>query len=155
MILDKLENASLYSGSSPRLAEAFRWLQTENLAALEEGTTTIREGELRAIVQKYETVPEAGRKLEGHRRFIDIQYIVSGRERMLVAPSEPLQPDVPYDEETDLEFFLPADRPSELIVEESMFAVFYPQDAHMPMLSVGADGSEASRVTKIVMKVAV
>jgi biofilm protein TabA len=150
MIVDTLQNVSHYSGLSERMAEAFKWLQDTNLASLSSGEHEISQG-LRAIGQQYVTVPEAGRKYEAHRRFIDIQYVIRGVERMLVQPVTSLRADDPYDADKDVVFFQPTGPRSEIVLQEGMFAVFLPQDAHMPMLAAGSQ----TEVTKVVLKVAV
>ena len=157
MIADSLENLTLYLGLGPNLDAAISWLQSTPLDELQPGTVTVRDNEIRAIVQQYETVPEAGRRYEAHRRFIDIQCVVAGAERMLVMPAPTLDPAGPYDGEKDIVFFdapgPTAGKPGrgDLTVPAGSFAVFFPGDAHMPMLQA----ETAGRVRKVVVKVAV
>ena len=151
MIVDTLANLSHYGGLTERLDVAFKWLESTNLASLDEGELKIDGDHIRAIIQRYTTVPDAGRRYEAHRQFIDIQCVVRGIERMLVQPVESLQPDTPYDSNDDVVFFVPTGSRTEIVLQADMFAVFFPQDAHMPMLAAGSP----TDVMKIVVKVAV
>jgi len=151
MIVDTLVNLSHYGGLTERLDVAFKWLESTNLASLDEGELKIDGDRIRAIVQRYTTVPDAGRRYEAHRQFIDIQCVVRGIERMLVQPVESLEPEAPYDSNDDVVFFVPAGTRTEIVLETGMFAVFFPQDAHMPMLIA----ESPSEVLKVVLKVAV
>ena len=151
MILDTLANLSHYSGLTERLDAAFQWLDSTDLAVLDDGEFEIDGEHIRAIVQRYTTVPDAGRRYEAHRRFIDIQCVVRGVERVLVQPVASLIPDTPYDSDDDIVFFAPAGTGAEIILQKNMFAVFFPQDAHMPMLIA----ESPTDVLKVVLKVAV
>jgi len=151
MIVDTLANLSHYSGLTERLDAAFQWLESTNLTALHDGEFEIDREHIRAIVQRYTTVPDEGRRYEAHRRFIDVQCVVRGVERMLVQPVTSLVPDTPYDSDGDVVFFAPAATRTEIVLQENMFAVFFPQDAHMPMLIA----ESPTDVLKVVLKVAV
>ena len=149
MILDRLENADFYRNLHPRLARAFEYLRTTNLAQLPAGRHDIAGGELFAISQEYRTKPESEGFWEAHRRYIDVQYIVAGVERMGYAPLPALTVRQTYDEEKDL---LVCDgRGDFCTVAAGSFAIFAPQDGHMPSLAVG----EPAVVRKVVIKVAV
>jgi biofilm protein TabA len=159
MIADRMENLARYRGFGPNMDEAIRWLTETDLRGIPGGEHLIRGRDVRALVQEYETVPEAGRQYEAHRRFIDIQCIVIGAERMLVMPLEELRPAGEYDPDKDVVFFDPPAAHgdaaetgrAELTVLAGAFAVFFPQDAHMPVLQAGAPAA----VKKVVVKVAV
>ena len=70
---------------------------------------------------------------------------------MLVQPVDSLKPGAPYDADDDIVFLVPEGSRAEIVLREGMFAVFFPQDAHMPMLAAGSP----AEVMKIVVKVAV
>lgn len=152
-----MENLGHHRGLGANLDEAIRWLMETDLGGIADGEHLIRGHDVRALVQEYETVPEAGRQYEAHRRFIDIQCVVTGVERMLVMPASALKPAGDYDPDRDIVFFdAPAAKGAAveaghagLVLPAGAFAVFFPQDAHMPMLQ--ADGPAAVR--KVVVKV--
>jgi len=102
-----------------------------------------------AIFQTYETKDIANAKMEGHRRYIDIQYIHSGVEQILVSPISRIVKKAEYDKERDLHFPKVADY-SNFRLTAGMACILYPEDLHAPCISVDAP----SKVQKIVIKVA-
>ncbi|MBQ1856054.1 MAG: YhcH/YjgK/YiaL family protein, partial [Anaerovibrio sp.] len=106
-----------------------------------------------AILQRYSTrLPESG-KPEAHRQYVDIQYIVRGREELGWCPLNPeLIEASPYDIEKDIVFYEKLVPGSSVVLDEGTFAVLYPADVHRPCGSV--DGKLAP-VTKVVVKIAV
>ena len=121
--------------------------------ALEIGAYPI-DGRVRAVVNRYKSSEYAEGKFENHRDYIDVQYIVSGRERIAVAPTESCKLVKEYDPAADYEMYaLEKDAaPTVLDLKAGDFAVLYPGEAHYPGLSAGG---ETSDVQKIVFKVKV
>ena len=155
MIADRMENLGRYRGLGPNLDAAISWLESTPLDELQPGTIAVRDDEIRAIVQQYETVDPAGRQHEAHRKFTDIQCVLHGVERMLVTPLGGLAPAGDYDTTDDIVFFdtpAPAHAAAcDMVVPAGHFAIFFPQDAHMPMLNADVPAT----VKKVVVKVAV
>lgn len=150
MIVDTLQRAGDYSSLHPGLAAAFSWIAKTDLKSLAPGEHPIVEG-VRAIVERYTTSREGDGKYEAHRKFIDIQCVASGEEAMLVRPLDSLETETSYDDGDDIIFLHPSGRGSRVTLTEGMFAVFFPQDAHMPGLATDAP----TDVHKVVVKVAV
>jgi len=148
LVVDSIRNASLYSGLSKGIAAGLKWLSETDLAGLELGRYELCCG-LYAMVQDYETRSQDVSMFEAHRKYIDIQYVVSGRERMGYALLETLHTTKEYSADDDA-ILLSGDG-SFLTLGESGFMIFMPQDAHMP----GIRDPEASRVRKVVVKVPV
>ena len=101
------------------------------------------------MVQEYDSRKIEDCKLEAHRKYIDIQFIVSGEEQIGVN----LLKDQPsmngYNENNDIIFF---EGDSSLVkMEAGMFAIFYPDDLHMPGVKV----DQSLKVKKVVVKVQV
>ena len=149
MIVDALKNAELYRNVLPRLAAAFDYLATFD-PATPDGKHAIDEDRVYAQVQTYATKPAAEKKWESHRRYADVQYIVSGRELIGVAPTEALAGATPYNETKDVVNYAgPSVASSTLYVEGGQFAVFFPHDGHQPGVAAGGE----SEVRKVVVKV--
>lgn len=150
MIFDRLDNSELYLPVAA-LREAFDFLLTLG-PEVEDGDYPIRGQDIFARVMRYETRPRAEGRLESHRRYIDIQAVLSGSETILWAPLAGIA-EAPYDNEADVSFHpVPVGPQSSLHLSPGLFALFLPADAHMPMLH---PGPEASRVTKVVVKISV
>jgi YhcH/YjgK/YiaL family protein len=148
MILDQLQNAAWYFGAHERLTKALRYLQNTELSHHASGRYEIEGNGIFMLVQEYETKPREKGFWEAHRQYMDIQYVASGVELMGYANLNALRVDE-YDESRD---FVPAFGEGMFFeMHAGAFAIFAPQDAHMPGIAVG----EPQPVRKIVMKVRV
>jgi len=105
-----------------------------------------------AMEQVYETKARPDGFFESHRKYIDVQVIVAGREVMEVAEISRLNVTLPYVEERDLIKYGDTAEASRLLVEPGDAVIFYPVDGHMPSLR---PGEEATLVRKTVVKVPV
>ncbi|MDF7807828.1 YhcH/YjgK/YiaL family protein [Pontiellaceae bacterium B12219] len=147
MILDTLENAAKYAGLKNGLSEGFGFLDQPDVAELKPGKYEISGDLVFAIVEKNEGRKIADGKLEAHRKYMDIQYIISGNESMGWSPRADLTGSEGYDPKRDLEFF--TDAPQSIVkVPPGSFTIFLPSDAHLPGIGTGP-------IHKIVIKVAV
>ena len=147
MILDKLENAALYMSIHAGLKKGFEYLATTDLQALTPGFHEIVDKDIFALVSEFETQGPEKCRLEAHRAYADIQFIVSGREAIGFVTLKNQEITTAYTPERDIVFFDGEATP--LILEPGMFAVFFPQDVHQPGMQV--DGPE--KVKKVVIKV--
>jgi YhcH/YjgK/YiaL family protein len=102
-----------------------------------------------AMEQSYDSKPLDRGRLESHRRHVDLQAIVEGREFIRVAGLENLTVTEDFFEDRDVCFYANSDDASSWLMRAGEVAVFFPTDVHMPSL---ADG-ESSRVYKTVVKV--
>lgn len=149
MIVDQLKNWRRYAALA-ELKPAFEFLEQHASGKdLADGRAEIDGDRLFALVQTYKPKPIRGSKFEAHRRHADVQYIAAGAERIGCAPTEALQVEVPYDFEKDIEFYAQPKRYTAIAIPAGTFAVFYPEDAHMPCCRLDSD----ARVRKIVVKV--
>ena len=83
------------------------------------------------------------------RKYIDVQFVAKGKELMGYAPLENQKVIDEYNEQNDITFF--RGEKSFVKVDEGMFAIFFPEDIHMPGIKVG----ERSQLKKVVIKVKV
>ena len=147
MIIDKIENSGLYLNLSKRIAKAFKYVDSTDFSRIEPGRYEIEDDNIFAIVNEYETKNVNDCVLEAHRKFIDIQYICSGVELIGVAPLVNQIPTKEYDETKDCAFF--NEETSFVKMTGGMFAIFFPDDLHMP----GVKTDSISKVKKVVIKV--
>lgn len=152
MIVDRLDNAGLYTSLGPRIAQAFEFLSRKDLASLPKGRNDIDSDQVYAMVQSYQPRPLDKIIWESHRKYIDVQYIVRGRERMGYVHLDAVKKVTsPYDAKNDCALY---EADGDLITYTAgMFAIFGPQDVHAPGLAP-ANGA-GGEVQKIVVKVAV
>lgn len=145
MILDHLSAAYRYTCLHPAFDAAFQFLNTAASRNLGAGRHNIVGEGLYAMVVRGEGKGENIIKLEQHRRYIDIQFQAAGSDRIGWAA---LDSDAckGYDAVRDVQF---PEQPATTIVTvpDSHFGIFFPDDAHAPMLGKGV-------LHKIVVKVA-
>ncbi|HBG49477.1 MAG TPA: YhcH/YjgK/YiaL family protein [Cyanobacteria bacterium UBA9971] len=149
MIIDKLKNASLYYGMSEKIATALKYLENTDLSEFQNGKYEIEGEDISVIVQDYNTKPLSEGRFEAHRKYIDIQYIIKGTEKMGYTNIHKLKSATEYDEEKDIIFF---DGEGDFVtVEEGFFTIFAPEDAHMP----GIESKTSEYIKKAVVKIKV
>lgn len=148
MVIDRLEHADRYCDMHPAFAQAFAFLKRSDLAELPAERHAIDGDRLFCIISKGPGRPRSEANLEAHRKYIDIQYIIAGDEEMGWKPTADCRiSHTPYDAEKDIEFF--KDQPDGWNdVPPGSFVIFFPQDAHAPLVGEG-------EIHKAVLKIAV
>lgn len=148
MILDRLDNAKRWLALNPHFAKAFEFLRRHNLRELPLERHVIDGDRVYATAMKGPGKPREAAHLEAHRKYIDIQVVISGTDEMGWKNKATCKtPHGAYDPDKDAEFF--ADTPDAWVaVGPGAFTVFFPEDAHAPMLGHG-------ELHKVVVKVAV
>ena len=145
LILARLEQADRYLALHPDFSAAIAFLRGQPLGHLPEGRIEIA-GAVYALVSRSPARHRSEARLEAHRQHIDIQYLIAGIEEMGWKPCAGChQPQGPYDAGKDIEFF--GDMPdSYLTVRPGELVIFFPDDAHAPLIGTGG-------VHKVVIKV--
>ena len=145
MILARLEQADRYLALHPDFPAAIGFLRSQPLSDLPLGRIEIA-GAMYATVSQSPTRQRSEARLEAHRRYIDIQYVISCVEEMgWKARSRCERPHGQYDIERDFELF--GDTPDSYVtVLPGQFVIFFADDAHAPLIGTG-------HVHKVVIKV--
>ena len=148
MIVDKLHNAESYYDMHPAFEKAFAFLRQDGLAGLPPVRYEIDGDRLFCMISKGHGRSRSEAKLEAHRRYIDIQYVIAGTDEMGFRPwANCISVDTSYDFDKDIEFF--KDRPVRWTpVPPGSFVIFFPQHAHAPLVSSG-------EIHKAVLKISV
>ncbi|MBQ8295131.1 MAG: YhcH/YjgK/YiaL family protein [Clostridia bacterium] len=150
MVVDTLKNCAEYFALHEKFEKAFAFIKQAVADGLAVGKYEIEGADLYASVQEYNSkLPPEG-KFEGHRKYIDIQYIVSGKEVMEVADVAKMTAKTEYNDVKDVEFYEDVSNASKCVVEMGDYCVFFPQDIHKPCMAI--DGV-STPVKKIVVKV--
>ena len=147
MILTDLAHMHRYASLSDGIALGLRFLASAAAGTLSPGRITLDADRVYVNVMEYETAPKTP-VFEAHRRYIDIQCVLRGAERMEAAPAATLTPSQDYDEASDCALY--TGRGCSFDAPAGTVVVFYPEDAHAPCLPADAP----SRVLKAVVKVA-
>ncbi len=148
MILDTLSNIDCYATLHPLFPHTIAFLRSTDLSALTAGIHQIIDKHLFVIVEEAQGRTREEAKLECHRRYIDIQLVLEGTDEMGWKPlADCKQPVSDYNEERDIRFFNdPAD--SWISTPANTFCIFFPDDAHAPLVSKG-------KIRKLIFKIAV
>ncbi len=165
MIVDHISNWHGIAASLPKkFTTAFTWIEAKMKSAQASGRYDL-EDECYALVQVNPLKSLSGGRFENHRKYIDVQFVVAGRERIFWTKPLPVKELDPYNEAKDIEFFEAVDpliNASSILLHAGIFAIFFPSDWHMPGITpeAGASGNErksakAEAVQKIVVKVPV
>jgi YhcH/YjgK/YiaL family protein len=147
MIIDTLKNADLYRNLSPRIAAALKYLQTTDVTRLDPGRHELDGSDLFVMIQRYETKSPDGGKWEAHRKYIDIQFVADGTEKIGYANLDAMTVLQPYDEQGD---FLLLQGPGDfLTVPAGTFVLLGPADVHMPSIAVARPQPVIKAVVKV------
>ena len=147
MIIDKIENAKIYSGLNKRIETALNYIKNMDFAKIEPGKLEIEGDNIFAIVSEYDTKKADDCLLEGHKKYIDLQYLIDGKEQIGFTPFNHQKATTPYNEEED--YWLFNENFSLFTLNKSSFAIFFPDDLHLP----GIHLNESIKVKKLVIKI--
>ena len=146
MIYDKLENLETYAGIGGRLIKGLRLLRDTDFSAMEDGKYEVEGKELYYMVQSYTTKEENDRP-EAHRKYIDIQYLFSGREKIGIGALAEMEQELSANPDGDIWFY--RGPLTDIPLGDGRFVVLFPQDAHAPCIAVG----DPAPARKVVVKV--
>ena len=99
-------------------------------------------------VQEYETDGNVEKPYESHRKYVDIQTLLSGEEIMQVTDISGLRICSEYDEVKDCVLYNPSENAAGTILRPGSVMILYPKDAHRSLRI----GNHTSKVKKIVGK---
>lgn len=147
--INRKEFVISYFKNKDRWEKAFAFLKNSDLSKLELKKHEIDGDNLYAPVSEYLTLNEEDARFEAHQKYIDIQYVINGKELIGITPmllkKEVL---VPYNATEDFEI-LTVTKSTNYKATPDRFFMFFPSDAHRPGLKDG----ENSQVRKVVVKV--
>lgn len=111
------------------------------------------EGEdLFAFVSEYETKPRSEAVLEAHKKYVDVQFLLAGEERLEWSRPDGLTLKTPYCAENDIMFYEHPEQPEgHVTLKPGIFAMLLPEeDIHSPQ---GMSGATPQLVKKVVVKI--
>jgi YhcH/YjgK/YiaL family protein len=148
MILSALSQSDRYTALHPLFPRAFDYIRNTDLYALAPGRYHLAGDDLIAIVEQVPGKTRDMARLECHRKYIDIQFVLDGTDEMGWKPlADCLNPVSDYSTEKDIQFF--HDAPASWVATPpDHFCIFFPEDAHAPLVCNGT-------VRKVIFKVAV
>jgi YhcH/YjgK/YiaL family protein len=134
MILDKIENSNRYF-KAPIFEEIFQKLKDFDINT-PNGT------------YKTQLSPKI---IESHRKEVDVQILLSGKELIKIYKEEDVSVLEKYNSKGDCQLYQELNSPiTELILEPSYMAIFFPNDIHGPLY---AYNNKVDKLKKIVIKI--
>ena len=147
MILDKLSNLRKYEGVIPYANKIADFLRDNDAATLEKGRHDVTD---EVFVNVLDLVNGENTTYEAHRKYHDLQCIITGDEYMKRSPIDACADGGEYSDEGDYILYKSAEKEAVCHLFAGEFAFFEPEDAHCP----GICGS-APEVRKLVFKIPV
>jgi YhcH/YjgK/YiaL family protein len=147
MVLDHIENSKIYTGLGSSFKEVFEFIGKNHFEKILPGQYALKD-DMYYMLQNYETKLESEGFFETHRRYIDLQYVVYGKERHDYAHFSTLKVRDPYDAGKDLVVY--DGKGCGFILNQGFFVIYFPEDAHMPNLRID---NKPEKMIKVVVKI--
>lgn len=147
--VNEVEFAEQYHKNKAAWDKAFAFMRDQDLSSLKPGKYEIDGEKVYAMVTDAPSKTFEQSAWESHRKYIDIQYVIKGEEKIGVVPLSKATVSRPYDENKDSANYT-ADG-EYYIAKPGTFFLFFPNDVHRPNIKV--DGYDV--VKKLVIKVRV
>lgn len=148
MIVDTLERLPLYAPPLRHLEKILDFLAQDNAQPHADGRYELAGDDLFALVQAYTTKPVGDRLPEAHRRYTDLQVILAGREIIGWSLLERLTEHTEeFSKGGDIGFYT-GEILTPVRLDAGMFALLFPNDAHLPCVCV----ADPEPVRKVVFK---
>ncbi len=128
--------------------KAFQFMQT-NLSELEVGKYPLVEDRLIANIQEYNSKEPEDARWEAHEKFIDLQYVIAGKEKMGVMPLAEAENAGEYNAEKDVVFY-GKNQGNIYPANPDVYFLFFTSDLHRPCIK----DEESLQVKKLVIKIA-
>ena len=148
--VDVVEFATQYHKNKIRWDKAFFYLKNQKLDTISAGKYYLMGDTVYVSVTDNKPKAFEATKWEAHKKYIDIQYVAKGKEKMGVAPVSKGSVVEPYIETKDVGFYsLPEPDCKYYVAQPDTFLIFFPAEAHRPNIKI--EGCDTDK--KIVIKV--
>ncbi len=142
------DNTALYPKA---IQVALDYLKSHDFTAMETGVYEIQGKEIYAQVMDAQTGAAEEKRPEVHEKFVDVQFLASGREKLgFTADTGNYEVDERIDER-DLIFYKKVENEGFIEAVPGCYSIFFPADVHRPAVASG----QPMTVRKVVVKVSV
>lgn len=128
---------------------ALKWIADNDVAHMEAGTYELQGKDIYVMIQDITTQPAEVRRPERHNNYLDIQYIVSGVERMGYVPYTGAETVLEDPEGKDVTFYQDLADETFVDVTPGCYCIFFSNDIHRPGCAAGEPGSVRKAVVKV------
>jgi YhcH/YjgK/YiaL family protein len=129
MILDRIDNVRFYQNLSPLIKQGLDYIKNLKISDLKNQKLNHGNG-ITGQVSVYIGRDPSLLKFESHRTHVDIEYIVKGQEYVEFEHPDNLKVKEAYDPQKDVKYYHDPISPTRLLIKESYFIIYYPDDAH-------------------------
>lgn len=145
--INSLEFVRQYQNNKALWDKAFAFLNTDKLRSLAPGTYPIAGQQVYATISAGPPKKLEDVKWESHRKYIDLQYVISGKIKIGLSPVSMAKVTEPYSESRDAANYTAEGK--YLTATPNEFFLFFPQDAHRPDIKVEGYDTLKKLVIKI------
>ena len=147
--INKKDLAISYYKIKDRWNSAFAFMKENDLSTIKPGRHDIDGDNLYISITDYNTKNEEDANYEAHRKYADIQYVVTGKEQIGIVPLSMKDQEVKaYDEKGDIEYFTVSQKKN-YPADPDVFFIFFPGDAHEPGLKIDSIAPVRKAVVKV------
>lgn len=130
---------------------ALEYLKENDFTKMEPGVYEIQGRDIYAQVMDAQTGDITEKRPECHEKFVDVQFLASGRERLGFTPDTgDYEVDERFDDR-DLIFYKSVEHEGFVEAVPGCYSIFFPADVHRPAIASG----EPMKIRKVVVKVSV
>ena len=147
MIIDELKNFKNYININEKFKKVSEFLESNDLSNMTAGSYEIDGRDIYVNIDEYKTKAVTDSIPEAHRKYIDIQIVINGHEKIGFANVENGHTELAYDENRDIEFLKA--KCEYIKAYAGRFFIFFPQDLHHPCIT----DDKQSEIKKAVFKI--
>lgn len=137
-------------GKYPKAIQtALEYLKSHDFTTMETGVYEIQGKDIYAQVMDAETGAAEEKRPEVHQKYVDVQFLASGRERLGFTPDTGGYEVAERFDERDLIFYKSVENEGFIEAIPGCYSIFFPEDVHRPAVASG----EPMKVRKVVVKV--
>lgn len=130
---------------------ALEYLKSNDFTTMETGVYEIQGKDIYAQVMDAQTAPADTKRPEVHEKYIDVQFLASGKERLgFTFDTGSYEVDERL-EDKDLIFYKSVENEGYIDAVPGCYSIFFPEDVHRPAVAAG----EPMTIRKVVVKVSV
>lgn len=130
---------------------ALEYIKSNDFTKMETGVYEIKGKDIYAQVIDCPTGPISDKKPEVHEKYVDVQFLVSGKEKLgFTYDTGSYEVDERFDDR-DLIFYKEIENEGFIEAVPGCYNIFFPEDVHRPAVESG----EAMTIRKVVVKVSV
>lgn len=149
--INRRDLAVQYYRNKSHWDQLFKFLKTSDLKNMPDGRTDLDDDSLFVTISEYTSKDKDQTRYESHRKYIDIQYVISGKELMGIAPLDSVKVTQPYNEAGDIAYYN-YDGGDYRLATPANFLIFFPENAHRPSLKAGDNEPVKKIVAKMMVK---